>query len=109
DAEQSLRTEQRSSTADRTRQHGRRVLIVSEVAFALVLTVGAGLMIKSFARARAVNPGFDPENLVTFRINLPAAAYADPDRIKLTELEIVRRLREVPGVMSASATSDLPM
>ena len=109
DAEQSLRTEQRSSTADRRSQHGRRVLIVSEVAFALVLTVGAGLMIQSFARARAVNPGFDPENLVTFRVNLPAAAYADPDRIKLTHQQMVQRLREIPGVMSASATSDLPM
>ena len=109
DAEQSLRTEQRSSTADRTSQHGRRVLIVTEVAFALVLTVGAGLMIKSFARARAVNPGFDPENLVTFRVNLPAAAYTEPDRIKVTHQQIVQRLREIPGVMSASATSDLPM
>src|SRR5215204_16525 len=109
DAEQSLRTEERSATANRSRQHGRRVLIVSEVAFALVLTVGAGLMIRSFARARAVNPGFDPENLVTFRVNLPAAAYADPDRIKLTHEQIVQRLREIPGVMSASATSDLPM
>jgi len=109
DAEQSLRTEQRSSTADRVSQHGRRVLIVSEVAFALVLTIGAGLMIKSFARARAMNPGFDPENLVTFRVNLPAAAYTDPDRIKLTHQQVVQRLREIPGVMSASATSDLPM
>jgi putative ABC transport system permease protein len=109
DAEQSLGTEGRSATADRTRQSGRRVLIVSEVAFALVLTVGAGLMIKSFARARAVNPGFDPENLLTFRINLPAAAYTDPDRIKLTHQQIVQRLREIPGVVSASATSDLPM
>ena len=108
-AERSLRTEGRSSTEDRTRQHGRRVLIVSEVAFALVLTVGAGLMIRSFARARAVNPGFDPEKLVTFRVNLPAAAYTDPDRIKLTHQQIVQRLREIPGVMSASATSDLPM
>jgi putative ABC transport system permease protein len=109
DAEQSLRTEGRSATADRTRQLGRRVLIVSEVAFALVLTVGAGLMIQSFARARAVNPGFDPENVVTFRVNLPAAAYSEPDRIKLTHQQLVRRLREIPGVMSASATSDLPM
>ena len=109
DAEQSLRTEERSSTADRTSQLGRRVLIVSEVAFALVLTVGAGLMIQSFARARAVNPGFDPMNLVTFRINLPGATYADPERIKLTEQQILQRLREIPGVMSASAASGLPM
>ena len=56
-----------------------------------------------------MNPGFDPENLVTFRVNLPAAAYADPDRIKLTHQQIVQRLRAIPGVVSASATSDLPM
>jgi putative ABC transport system permease protein len=109
DAEQSLRTEERSSTADRTRQHGRRVLIVSEVAFALVLTIGAGLMLRSFARVRAVNPGLDPQNLVTFRINLPTAAYTEPDRIKLTEQQILQRLREIPGVTAASATSSLPM
>ncbi|PYP64218.1 MAG: hypothetical protein DMD26_13545 [Gemmatimonadetes bacterium] len=109
DADRSLRTEGRSSTVDRTRQHGRRVLIVTEVAFALVLTVGAGLMIQSFARARAVNPGFDALNLATFRVNLPAAAYTDPDRIKLAHQQIVQRLREIPGVLAASATSDLPM
>jgi len=109
DAEQSLRTEERSSTANRVSQHGRRVLIVSEVAFALVLTIGAGLMLRSFARVRAVNPGFDPENVVSFRVSLPPDAYPDADRIKLTELEILRRLREIPGLMSASATSTLPM
>lgn len=108
-ADRSLRIEGRASTADRTRQHGRRVLIVSEVAFALVLTVGAGLMIRSFARARAVNPGFDPDNLVTFRVNLPTAAYTDAARIKLIHEQIVHRLREIPGVTSASAASNLPM
>ena len=108
-AEESLRNEQRSSTANRTRQLGRRVLIVSEVAFALVLTIGAGLMLRSFARLRAVNPGFDPVNLVTFSMTLPASAYPDADRVKLTELQVVQRLREIPGVMSASAISNLPM
>jgi len=85
------------------------VLIVSEVAFALVLTIGAGLMIRSFARARGVNPGFDPDNLVTFRVNLPAAAYTEPERIKLAELQILQRLRQIPGVVAASAVSELPM
>ena len=108
DAEQALRAE-RSATANRTRQEGRRVLIVSEVAFALVLTIGAGLMLRSLARVRAVNPGFEPENLVTFFTSLPAAAYTDVDRIKLTEQQIVQRLREIPGVTSASAASGLPM
>jgi predicted permease len=109
DPKDSLRNEERSSTANRTRQYGRRVLIVSEVAFALVLTIGAGLMIKSFARVRAVNPGFDPVNLVTFNVTLPASTYPDPERIKLTEQQILQRLREIPGVLSAGATSNLPM
>jgi putative ABC transport system permease protein len=108
-AEQSLRTEERSSTANRTRRHGQRVLIVSEVAVALVLTVGAGLMIRSFARARAVDPGFDPERLTVFFVSLPATTYTDVDRIKLTEQQIVERLRQMPGVASASGTSHLPM
>ena len=109
DGEQSMRDEGRSSTANRTRRQGRRILIVSEVAFALVLTIGAGLMLRSLARVRAVNPGFDPENVVTFTVNLPAAAYRDADRIKVTEQQIAQRLREIPGVTSASATSNLPM
>jgi predicted permease len=109
DAEQSMRDEGRASTANRTRQQGRRVLIVSEVAFALVLTIGAGLMLRSLARVRAVNPGFDPENVAIFRVNLPTAAYPDADRVKLAEQQIVQRLRETPGVMSASGTSNLPM
>ena len=96
-------------TANRASQHGRRALIVSEVAFALLLTIGAGLMLRSFARVRAVNPGFDPENVVTFRVSLPTAAYPDADRIKLTEQQLVQRLREIPGVLSASATSTPPM
>jgi putative ABC transport system permease protein len=109
DAEQAMRDEGRLSTANRARRQARRVLIVSEVAFALVLTIGAGLMLRSFSRVRAVNPGFDPENVVAFSINLPAATYGDADRIKLTEQQIVQRLRQIPGVVSASATSNLPM
>src|SRR4029078_6845645 len=66
-------------------------------------------MLRSLARVRAVNPGFEPENLVTFFTSLPAAAYTDVDRIKLTEQKIVQRLREIPGATSASAASGLPM
>jgi len=109
DGETSIREEGRSATANRTRQRGRRILIVSEVAFALVLTIGAGLMLRSLSRVRSVNPGFDAENVVVFNLSLPNAAYPDVDRIKLAEQQIVQRLREIPGVTSASATSNLPM
>jgi predicted permease len=109
EAEQTLRDEGRSSTAARSRQHARRVLIVSEVAFAVILMVGAGLMLRSFAKARAVNPGFDPDNLVTFNVSFSATNYPDADRTKLAELQLLQRLREIPGVQSASATTNLPM
>src|SRR6185295_2025484 len=74
-SEQTLRDEGRSSTAARTRQHGRRLLIVSEVAFAVILLVGAGLMLRSFAKARSVNPGFEPDNLITFGVGFSTANF----------------------------------
>ena len=108
-SEEALREEGRSSTAARTKQRARRVLIVTEVAFALVLTVGAGLMIRSFARVRAVNPGFDAEQLLTFNVSLPAAGYVDAGRVKLAEVQLLQRLREIPGIQSVSGATHLPM
>jgi putative ABC transport system permease protein len=109
ETQQALRDEGRSSTAARTRQRGRRVLIVTEVAVALVLTVGAGLMLRSFARVRAVNPGFDPEQLVTFNMTFRSASFPDADRVKQAEMQVLEKLRAIPGVQSASGTPQLPM
>jgi predicted permease len=108
-SESALRDEGRASTATRVRQRGRRLLIVAEVGIAVVLTVGAGLMLRSLARVRAVNPGFDPQHLITFTASLPASRYADGVRVKLAEQQLLQRLREIPGVQAVSATSHLPM
>jgi putative ABC transport system permease protein len=90
----------------------RRVLstlVVVEVALALVLLVGAGLMTRSFSRLLEVNPGFDPSNVVTAQVMLPASKY--PERHQRVQFfdAVVARLRSAPGVEAASAVSNLPM
>ncbi|AHG93251.1 permease (plasmid) [Gemmatirosa kalamazoonensis] len=99
----------RSGTATRTRHQARRALIVAEVAMALVLTVGAGLTLRSFARARALSPGFDPEHLVTFTATFPTASFPNADRVKHAEMQVLVHLRQIPGVQAASGTAPLPM
>ena len=105
----SLGDNERAATAAPVRSRARRVLIVSEIALALVLTIGAGLMIRSFAKARAVDPGFDPAGVMTFRISLPLTRYRDSDRLKATELQLLEQFRRMPGVRAASAGRPLPM
>ncbi len=84
-------------------------LVVVEVALALVLLVGAGLMSRSFSQLLQVNPGFDPHNVVAAQVMLPDSKY--PERYQRVQFfeEVVERLRRVPGVVSASAVSNLPM
>lgn len=84
-------------------------LVVVEVALALVLLVGAGLMTRSFSRLLEVNPGFDPSNVVTAQVMLPASKY--PERHQQVQFfdAVVARLRGAPGIEAASAVSNLPM
>jgi len=84
-------------------------LVVVEVALALVLLVGAGLMTRSFAELMRVSPGFEPRNLLAVQIYLPQAKYKTAvDRTRFYK-EAVRRIRALPGVQSAAAVSALPM
>src|SRR5262249_19954689 len=76
-ASSSLLASGRAATASRERLHARRVLVASQVALALVLLVGAGLMARSVSRLRSVRPGIDPANAMTFRLALPPASYPD--------------------------------
>ncbi len=90
---------------------GRRLrdaLIVAEVGLALVLLVGAGLMVRSFLRLQAVNPGFDAANLLTLRVSLPGAKYSEDRAVVAFFREATARFRTLPGVSSASAVSALP-
>jgi putative ABC transport system permease protein len=91
--------------------YARRILsglVVVEVALALVLLVGAGLMMRSFSKLLQVNPGFDPNNVVAARVLLPATKYQRGAQIGFYEA-VIERMRRAPGVASASAVSAMPL
>jgi putative ABC transport system permease protein len=91
---------------------GRRTLsalVVVEVALALVLLVGAGLMIRSFTTLLQVDPGFESSNVVAARVILPTTIYQQPPQLAQFFDEVIERLRGAPGVTAASAVSALPM
>jgi predicted permease len=85
------------------------LFVVSEVALALVLLIGAGLLIQSFRHLAAVDPGFRPENLLVTQISLPPAKYETPDAQRRFFEQAVERIRAIPGVESAAGTDYLPI
>ncbi|MFI5233887.1 MAG: FtsX-like permease family protein, partial [Gemmatimonadales bacterium] len=99
----------RSATGSRVRHTVRRALVVSQVALALVLVSGAALFARSFERLSAVNPGFDADHALAFRLAMPAAAYPATGDAAATVVATLRALRAVPGVTSAGAASRLPL
>jgi putative ABC transport system permease protein len=98
----------RGSTASRSRHRLRQVLMASQVAFALVVLIASGLMVRSLQQLKQVELGFNPDATTTFRIGLPASEYATRAAAATTHQAILDRLAQVPGVVSASATSALP-
>ena len=90
------------------RDRGRHVLVGLEVALALVLLVGAGLLLRTAGALRRFDPGFAPSGLAALRLSLPAARY-DPARAVQFGAELVDRLRTRPGIETAALASDVPM
>lgn len=90
------------------KQRTRRVLVVSEVALALVLLIGAGLLLRSFYRLTQVNTGFDHEQLLSFSLALPAAKYPTVEQRVVFYKSLIEKLSTQPGVQSASLSSGLP-
>jgi putative ABC transport system permease protein len=89
-------------------RHAQRVLVVAEIALALVLSVGAGLMIRSLAELQRVSPGFDPGHLLTFEVSIPRAHYPDEPKVRAFYDQLVERLEALPGVRSTALTISLP-
>jgi predicted permease len=103
-----LREEGRSGTAGRGARLLRRSLVVTQVAFAFVLLIGAGLMFASFRQVLAVQPGFDPDGVLTASITLPRARYTKDEAVITFTHEALTRLRALPGVIAAGATDTIP-
>jgi putative ABC transport system permease protein len=104
-----LRSGERSAGTDLHSSRLRDVLIVSEVALALILLCGAGLMFRSFLQLNRVNPGFQPEHLLTLKIALPSAAYPRAEQTSAFLDQLLERLQSLPSVQVAAATSALPL
>jgi putative ABC transport system permease protein len=82
---------------------------VGQIALAMVLLAGAGLLVRSFVRLRAVDPGFRRDGVLTFRITLPETAYAEDARRTWFHDELEARLRALPGVLSVGGVTGLPL
>ncbi|HEX8190136.1 MAG TPA: ABC transporter permease [Pyrinomonadaceae bacterium] len=109
DLQGALKEGGRGGTASRASRRLRDLLVVAEVALALVLLVGAGLLMKSFVTMLGVDPGFDTRNLLTMRVALPPSRYGEGDKAARFYEEALRRVSAVPGVRGAALTSNLPL
>jgi predicted permease len=108
DLNESLKDSNRGSSEGKGKGWIRSVLVVSEVAMACVLLVGAGLLIRSFVRVLDVDMGFQPEHAATLRVD-PGPAYKTRDQRNGYFSEVLRRTQEIPGVSAAGLTDALPL
>lgn len=108
DARAALGEESRGATTGSKRQRTRRLLVAAQVAFALVLLIGAGLLVRTFQNLRDVDPGFDGSNVLTLRASLHGLYSTDVEATEFL-LDLTRRLEGVPGVEVATFAGDLPL
>jgi predicted permease len=104
-----LREGGRAVTMGRQGQRTRSLLVVSQVALALVLLVGSGLMVRSFRSLSRVDPGFEAGGVLTFRLSLPPAEYPGEDAPAAFVQRAIDELAGLPGVLSAGAVTGLPL
>lgn len=104
----SLKDGSRGGTADKRGQLVRRGLVVAEIALALTLLTGGGLLLKSFSRLSSVSPGFEPRNVLTFALSLPPARYSNDTLRAAFWNSVMPRLAQVPGVKAVGGTSVVP-
>jgi putative ABC transport system permease protein len=105
----SLNEATRGSTEGARGRRTRAALVVLEIVFALVLLASAGLLARSFLRLQKVRPGFDPTHVTTARIALPSATYSKPEQAARFYQTLLTRIRDLPGIRSASAAWWLPL
>jgi putative ABC transport system permease protein len=99
----------RSATGGAGRRRVRSLLVVTEVTLSLVLLVGAGLLLKSFFRLRAVNPGFNPQNVLSMQLDLTGPNYQKGSQVIPFQARLLERVRALPGVESAATASFVPI
>jgi predicted permease len=109
DLRESLNEAGRGTSAAGASLHLRSWLVVSELALAVLLLVGAGLLIRSFSRLLDVSPGFQTQHLLTMELSLPQKTYADGAPVQRFYRQLMANVKTVPGVQSAGAVSQMPL
>jgi len=103
-----LRDGGRSSTESAGRRRGRSVLVIAELALAVMLLTGAGLLIKSLWRLQQVDLGINPERVVTMQMSLRGQRYEKPEAVRELNSRLIEQTRNLPGVRAAALTNSLP-
>ena len=109
DLQATLRDEGRGSSSGRGRVQMKNLLVVGQVALSLLLLIGAGLLLRSFARLLRVDPGFDAHDVLAMNVSLPTVKYAKPEQQIVFFDELLRRVRELPGVRDAAISAAQPL
>jgi putative ABC transport system permease protein len=109
DLNKALREEGRGLIGSAGRNRLHRLLVVSEVALAMILVITAGLLLRSFDRLLRIDPGFKVENLLTAAVVLPASRYQDNSRVLAFYGDLLNRMKNLPGVVSTAGTSGIPL
>ena len=109
DLRESLNDSGRGGSASGERRRLRSMLVVSELALAVLLLVGAGLLIRSFGHLLEVSPGFRTQHLLTMRLALPEKNYADGAPVQNFYTQLLARVNALPGIQSAGAISRMPL
>jgi putative ABC transport system permease protein len=109
DLTDALKDGSQSSSSGGARQRFRNALVVVEMALAVVLLIGAGLMLRSLWSLQRIDLGFDPTNVLTMRVALPQASYATPEQVVGFYQRLLDRVRQMPGVRAAGAIRVLPL
>lgn len=109
DVNSTLRDEGRGAIGGHGRTQIKNLLVIGQVALTMLLLIGAGLLVRSFAKLLRVDTGFDPESVLTMNVSLPTVKYADAQKQIAFFDELLRRVSALPGVRSAAVSAALPL
>ncbi len=109
DLQETLKEGGRANTTGARRMRVRQSMVVGQVALAVVLVVGAGLMLRSFSRLLDIDPGFNPRGVLTMRLYAPEAYYPQPGDVNLFYDKVLNEVRRIPGVKNAGMVRVLPI
>jgi putative ABC transport system permease protein len=104
-----LKDAMRGSSGGVASRRARNTLVMTEMALAVVLLVGAGLLIRSFSKLISVDPGFKPERVITFSINAPDTKYGEYAQRRALVTDLIERMKRIPGAQGAAVVTGLPL